>query len=307
MASSARAHGHPLYPPAARSGCGRGQFSSPCRAASGGTRNLRARQHRAGWQDPAWQFRQLSGPCRRPGVECLRHRYGAGTGAYRYRREVKRDSGGAEITRRTRAGRRGNRHNGCSALPKKTFEVAANTALIVQVKDNPPPLNQKIQEIASTTAPIDAIGSRTKGRNRDERRTVTVFDPAEDLATTEWHPHVAAIVCVERKVFTRIVASGLWDWSTETAFYVSNTMLTAVHAADAIRGHWKIETTSHYSRDVTFGEDKSRIRSNPGVFARLRSFAFNILKSSKTSTLCQDRYRAALAGIDNLLEVLAIP
>src|SRR5271156_7230391 len=131
-------------------------------------------------------------------------------------------------------------------IAKKTFEVAAeaNTALIVQVKDNQPTLNQKIQEIASTTAPIDAIGSRTKGRNRDERRTVTVFDPAEELATTEWHPHVAAIVCVERKVFTRIVSSGLWDWSTETAFYVSNTTLTAVNAADAIRGHWKIETTS---------------------------------------------------------------
>jgi len=192
---------------------------------------------------------------------------------------------------------------------KKTFEVAAeaNIALIVQVKDNQPTLNQKSQEIATTTAPIDAVGSRTRGRNRDERRTVTVFDPAEKLASTEWHQHVAAIVCVERKVFTRIVSSGLWDWSTETAFYVSNTMLTAVNAADAIRGHWKIETTSHYSRDVTFGEDKSRIRSNPGVFARLRSFAFNILKSSKTSTLCQDRYRAALAGIDNLLEVLAIP
>jgi hypothetical protein len=117
--------------------------------------------------------------------------------------------------------------------------------LIVQVKDNQPTLNQKIQEIASTTAPIDAVGSRTKGRNRDERRTVTVFDPAEKLASTEWHPHVAAIVCVERKVFTRIVSSGLWDWSTETAFYVSNTMLTALNAADAIRGHWKIETTSH--------------------------------------------------------------
>ena len=104
-------------------------------------------------------------------------------------------------------------------------------------------MNQKIREIASTTAPIDAIGSRTKGRNRDERRTITVFDPAEKLASTEWHPHVAAIVCVERKVFTRIVSSGLWDWSTETAFYVSNTTLTAVNAADAIRGHWKIETT----------------------------------------------------------------
>ena len=103
-------------------------------------------------------------------------------------------------------------------------------------------------------------------------------------------------------------SSGLWACGLDRdRVYVSNTTPTAVNAADAIRGHWKIETTSHYSRDVTFGEDKSRIRSNPGVFARLRSFAFNILKSSKTSTLCQDRYRAALAGIDNLLEVLAIP
>jgi hypothetical protein len=111
-------------------------------------------------------------------------------------------------------------------LPKKTFEVAAeaNTALIVQVKDNQPTLNQKIQEIATTTAPIDAVGSRTRGRNRDERRTVTVFDPAEKFTSTEWHPHVAAIVCVERKVFTRIVSSGLWDRSTETTFYVSNTI-----------------------------------------------------------------------------------
>jgi len=194
-------------------------------------------------------------------------------------------------------------------LPKKTFEVAAGAdiALIVQVKDNQPALSQKIQEIAAATAPIDAVSTRTTGRNRDERRTVSVFDPAEEFATTEWHPYVAAIVRVERKVFTRIVSSGLWDRSTETAFYVSNTKLAAVNAAGAIRGHWKIETTSHYSRDVTFGEDKSRIRTNPGVFARLRSFAFNILKSNKTSTTSQDRYRAALAGIDNLLEGLAIP
>ena len=37
------------------------------------------------------------------------------------------------------------------------------------------------------------------------------------------------------------------------------------------------------------------------MFARLRSFAFNIPKVNQTSTLSQDRYRAALAGIDNLL------
>jgi predicted transposase YbfD/YdcC len=94
--------------------------------------------------------------------------------------------------------------------------------------------------------------------------------------------------------------------SAEIAFYVSNTPLTAVRAAVAIRGHWQIETTSHYSRDVTFGEDRSRIRTNPGVFARLRSFAFNILKANRTNTVSQDRYRAALAGIHNLLGLLEI-
>jgi hypothetical protein len=67
-----------------------------------------------------------------------------------------------------------------------------------------------------------------------------------------------------------------------------------------------IETTSHHSRDVTLAEDRSRIRSNPGVFARLRSFAFNILKANKTASLPQDRYRAALAGIDYMLDLVTI-
>jgi len=38
----------------------------------------------------------------------------------------------------------------------------------------------------------------------------------------------------------------------------------------------------------------------------LRSFGFNILKANYTDTLSQARYRAALAGIDNLLPLLAI-
>ena len=44
----------------------------------------------------------------------------------------------------------------------------------------------------------------------------------------------------------------------------------------------------------------------PGVFARLRSSAFMILKANNTNTLSQDRYRAALAGIDTLLTLITI-
>ncbi len=126
------------------------------------------------------------------------------------------------------------------------------------------------------------------------------------LVDTDWHPHVAAIIQVERQVYTRNAKTGLLRHSAETAFYVANTPVTATRAAEAIRAHWQIENTSHYSRDVTLGEDRSRIRTNPGVFARLRSFAFNILKANQTDTLSQDRYRAGLAGIKNLLSLTII-
>ena len=144
--------------------------------------------------------------------------------------------------------------------------------------------------------PHGAARSRHNGRNRDEIRIVTIFDPADKRAGTEWHPYIATIIRVERNVFTRSAATGLLKTSTETAFYVSNTTLTATRAAEAIR--------AHYSRDVTVAEDASHIRTNPTVFARLRSFAFNIQKTNRTNTLSQDRYRAALIGIKKLLKLI---
>ena len=179
-------------------------------------------------------------------------------------------------------------------MPKKHFEVAAEAslALIVQVKDNQPSLHHQIRDLSNTTAPIGSARSRGHGRNRDESRTVNVFDPADKLANTDWHSHIAVIIRVEREVFTRDVKTGLLRHASETAFYVSNVPITASRAATAIRAHWAIETTSHYSRDVTMGEDRSRIRFNPGIFTRLRSFAFNILKGP----CCMDRQADVVAA-----------
>jgi predicted transposase YbfD/YdcC len=115
------------------------------------------------------------------------------------------------------------------------------------------------------------------------------------------------VIRVERDVLTRSARTGLWRRSIETVFYLATTAIPAVRAASAIRDHWKVENTSHYSRDVTMGEDRSRIRCNPGLFARLRSFAFNILKTNRRSSLPQDRFRAAFGGVDYLLNLLRIP
>ncbi|MGC8477152.1 MAG: hypothetical protein ACP5NP_12425, partial [Acetobacteraceae bacterium] len=90
--------------------------------------------------------------------------------------------------------------------------------------------------------------------------------------------------------------------TSEVAYYLGNSPISAGRAAGVIRGHWHIENKLHYTRDVTFQEDQSRIRHNPGIFARLRSFAYNILRRNRTSSFNQDRYAAALAGLDALFK-----
>jgi predicted transposase YbfD/YdcC len=66
----------------------------------------------------------------------------------------------------------------------------------------------------------------------------------------------------------------------------------------AIRSHWGIENSLHWTLDVTFSEDKSRIRkqNSPENFAFLRRLAINLLKKQKTSkqSLKMKRYRAEM-------------
>ncbi len=189
---------------------------------------------------------------------------------------------------------------------KKTFRAAAEARvdLIVQLKDNQPGLHRQVQLRCADAQPLDCASSTNMARNRHERRKVAVFDPADSIADPQWRAHVARIIRVERDVLTRSAATGLWRLATHTAYYLSNAPITAELAAHAIRAHWTIENTSHHSRDVTMREDASRIRCNPGVFARLRSFGYNILKANRTGTLAQDRYRAALGGIKTLLKMV---
>jgi predicted transposase YbfD/YdcC len=191
-------------------------------------------------------------------------------------------------------------------LPKKTFETAAEAQahLIVQLKDNQPTLCRKAEAVCNDTKPLSGVQTvDCKKRNRHETRTVAVFDALPAVAGTEWEPHVAAIIAIERSVLTFQPATGLWKSSRESAFYLSNRAILAGQAADAIRKHWGIENKQHYTRDVTFCEDASRIRRNPGIFARLRSFAYNILRFNQSDTIAQDRYAAALGGLKSLSDM----
>jgi predicted transposase YbfD/YdcC len=77
---------------------------------------------------------------------------------------------------------------------------------------------------------------------------------------------------------------------------IEGAIITTSLCAQAIRQHWAIENRSHYVRDGSFREDASRIRCNPGIFARLRSFATNIFRFNDVENVSDTRYRITLGG-----------
>jgi len=182
-------------------------------------------------------------------------------------------------------------------IVKKTFEAAldANSHLLVQVKDNQPSLLCAIEQAAETKTPSDHHETRTQNmRLRDETRAVEVFDAGPILKATPWNGLVKAIIRVKRTTLIRRAKDGMWDKREEVSFYVCSTMLGAKKANDAIRGHWGVENRNHYVRDVSMLEDASRIRINPGIFARTRSFALNILRANGAKNIADALWCNAL-------------
>jgi hypothetical protein len=73
-------------------------------------------------------------------------------------------------------------------LPKKTFEAGADAQidLIIQLKDNQPTLHQQAKDLCASATSLSHVSSRDRGRNRQEERSVAVFDAARAFTDTEW-------------------------------------------------------------------------------------------------------------------------
>jgi predicted transposase YbfD/YdcC len=93
-------------------------------------------------------------------------------------------------------------------------------------------------------------------------------------------PHAVQAVRITR---TRTRKGSAKRATTETMYAV--TSLTAEQAQPAelasyIRGHWHVENKLHWVRDVTMGEDLSRVRTGggPRMMASLRNLAISLLR-----------------------------
>ncbi len=95
--------------------------------------------------------------------------------------------------------------------------------------------------------------------------------------------------------------------SSQIRYYISSVDAGAKQMMQFVRQHWEVENKLHWSLDVTFREDDSRVRSGhaPENLALIRKMALNLLRLDKTKK-CGAKTKRMLCAIDNnfLLEIL---
>ncbi len=84
-------------------------------------------------------------------------------------------------------------------------------------------------------------------------------------------------------------------------YYISSLEETVESFARRIRDYWHVENKVHYVRDVTQGEDASRIRVQPlpNIFALARNLALNLYRDHDFDNMAQAQRKAG-QGLDVL-------
>ena len=184
----------------------------------------------------------------------------------------------------------------------------AKADYLLAVKDNQPTLHAEIKSYFDTAPSNQVERSQVveKGHGRLEIRTHTVshevdwMTPERSYPGAFRFPKLTTIAMVE----SRIERGDKIE--TERRSYISSRILAAEAFADAVRSHWAIENNLHWTLDMTFNEDQSRLRVGHGAknMAVVRHFALNLIRQANDKLSIKRRRKRASWDPDYLLQIL---
>jgi predicted transposase YbfD/YdcC len=158
---------------------------------------------------------------------------------------------------------------------------------LLAVKANQPTLRREVEALfkEAPTTSVERFGDIDKGHGRIEQRDLALIRDVKWLEGGRRFPgelrlpNVAAILMLQTR-------TQLKDRSRfEARYYITSSTASAEALAIAIRGHWLIENQLHWTLDVTFNEDQSRLRKGHGAknMAVVRHFAMNLVRQADES------------------------
>jgi predicted transposase YbfD/YdcC len=185
--------------------------------------------------------------------------------------------------------------------------VDSGADYVLALKGNQETLHQAVIDYVVDQSKSDFAGAQARrhitketGHGRDEIRSYIQMPVPETLRELElWKGltsiGMATLVCVRDGKET-----------TDTRFYISSLPVGVKQFAHAIRSHWGIENSCHWSLDMTYREDESRIREPHmrETFAWLNRFTLSLLKQHPSKNSIVGKRRACGWSENFLLEVL---
>ena len=179
---------------------------------------------------------------------------------------------------------------------------------LLAVKANQPTLRAEIESYFDD-APAESLDTAVdldKAHGRIEERTVTVSREIDWLSGQRRFP--GELRLPDAKTIIRVAArTELKDrCRIDTRYFISSADLTAQRAGQAVRGHWMIENALHWTLDVVFKDDQSRLRKGHGAnnMAIVRHFAINLVRNLKDKRSIKLRRKRAAWSTDYLAEIL---
>src|SRR4051795_3160697 len=157
--------------------------------------------------------------------------------------------------------------------------IAGGADYVLALKGNQETLHQAViahidEQLEGDLADAQEQVTRETGHGREETRTYLQLPAPEELPGLSLWKGLKSIGLV--------TSCCLRDGkeTIEVRYYLSSLEVDVKQFARAVRGHWGIENSCHWSLDMTFREDESRIREQHlrENFAWLKRFALSLLK-----------------------------
>lgn len=168
---------------------------------------------------------------------------------------------------------------------------------VLAVKDNQPKLHTAIaeyflhlHETNFADCKVRRLTTADDGHGRQEQRCyyMTALPDTLQEFTKDWKQLTSIGQAIN-------ITTRDGHETSEVRYYILSGEPRVKQFAAAVRNHWSIENSLHWTLDMTFREDESRIRKDHGPenFATLRRNALSLLKRDKSKgSIKQKRKRA---------------
>ena len=183
--------------------------------------------------------------------------------------------------------------------------IEAKADYVLAVKANQPTLHDGIVEFFLDQMEDDFARVKVSrhetiehGHGRDEHRTYYVCDVPDDLPDrARWKGLKRIGVAI-----SDTMRGG--KPCDDVRYYIVSKKMNARSFGAAVRGHWSIENSLHWQLDMSFGEDRSRIRKGhaDANFAIIRRMALSLLKNEKSQKVGVKTKRLTAGWNDHYLE-----